>query len=406
MSQDYLILLGVVVACLAAIAMLWSRLLAETGRSKLIDSQTTELAELRQHLERLEGEQQFVTQFIHEFPHLTAELQSQRKLRRVPVILLQMVRRTFQPEQAMILIRRKRTLAEPERDQRLVVAAVTPSDSAYKPGMEIAIGEGALGRVAESEEVMDRADLEPLLSPEAEGLAGFPVDLAAAMMQDGRSMGVVALSRPGKAQSRAKAILRLIAQMGAFTLNNMATFVEMKSAADVDPLTGIFNKRVLNYRLGRLMMEAEKNGGQVAVFLFDIDHFKNYNDVNGHVAGDHLLRLLSHLVADNIRADDVFGRFGGEEFLVILPERSLEEASRLAEMLRREIEGYQFPYGEWQPLGRLTVSGGVAAFPDNAQTSADLLRAADAALYDAKKAGRNQVREAGDDGQTAAAARP
>ena len=391
MAQEYLILLGVVVACLAAIAMLWSRLLAETGRSKLIDSQSLELQDLRKQLDRLEDEQQFVTQFIHEFPHLTAELQSQRKLRRVPVILLQMIRRTFQPEQALILIRRKRTLAEPERDHRLVVAAVTPSDSPFKPGMEIAIGEGALGHVAETDEVLDRSELEPYISAGADGLAGFPVDLAAAMVQDDRTMGVVALSRPHKAQSRAKAILRLIAQMGAFTLNNMATFVEMKSAADVDPLTGIFNKRVLNYRLGRMLMEAEKADGQVAIFLFDIDHFKNYNDVNGHVAGDHLLRLLSHLVADNIRADDVFGRFGGEEFLLILPERSLEEASKLAEMLRQEIEGYQFPYGEWQPLGRLTVSGGVAAYPGNAHNAADLLRAADAALYASKGEGGDRV---------------
>lgn len=405
MTQEYLILLGVVVACLAAIAMLWSRLLAETGRTKLIDTQSVELGELRRHLERLEDEQQFVTQFIHEFPHLTAELQSQRKLRRVPAILLQMVRRTFQPEQALILIRRKRTLAEPERDQRLVVAAVTPSDSPYKPGMEVAIGDGPLGYVAETDEVLGRVELEPYISPGAEGLAGFPVDLAAAMVQDSRTIGVIALSRPHKAQTRAKAILRLIAQMGAFTLNNMATFVEMKSAADIDPLTGIFNKRVLDYRLGRMLMEAEKSGGSVAVFLFDIDHFKNYNDVNGHVAGDHLLRLLSHLVADNIRADDVFGRFGGEEFLLILPDRLLEEASQLAETLRREIEGYEFPFGEWQPLGRLTISGGVAAFPGSARNAADLLRAADAALYDSKKAGRNQVREAGEGGPVRATAR-
>ncbi len=395
MAQEYLILLGVVVACLAAIAMLWSRLLAESGRSKLADSQALQLDELRQQLDRLEGEQQFVTQFIREFPHLTAELQSQRKLRRVPVILLQMIRRTFQPEQALILLRRKSTLAEPDRDQKMVVAAVTPSDSPYKPGMEIAIGEGALGRVAESDEVLDRAALELLTSPGAKGLASFPVDLAAAMVQDKRALGVVALSRPHKAQTRAKAILGLIAQMGALTLNNMATYVEMKSAADVDPLTGIFNKRVLSYRLGRMLTQAETTGGEVAVFLFDIDHFKNYNDVNGHVAGDHLLRLLSHLVGDNIRADDVFGRFGGEEFLLILPDRSLEEAGRLAEMLRREIEGYEFPHGERQPLGRLTVSGGVASFPGHAQTAADLLRAADAALYEAKKAGRNQVRGAG-----------
>jgi diguanylate cyclase (GGDEF)-like protein len=405
LAQDYLILLGVVVACLAAIAMLWSRLVAETSRSKLIDTQSMELAELREHLGRLEDEQQFVTQFIHEFPHLTAELQSQRKLRRVPVILLQMIRRTFQPAQALVLIRRRRTLAEPERDRRLVVAAVTPSDSPYKPGMEIAIGEGALGHAAETDEVLDRSELAPYISAGAEGLAGFPVDLAAAMVQDDRTMGVLALSRPGKSQTRAKAILRLIAQMGAFTLNNMATFVEMRSAADVDPLTGVFNKRVLDYRLGRTMMEAEKAGGRVAVFLLDIDHFKNYNDVNGHVAGDHLLRLLSHLVVDNIRSDDVFGRFGGDEFLLILPDRTAQEACKLAEILRQEIEGYEFPYGERQPLGRVTISGGVAALPDHAENPADLLRAADAALYSAKKAGRNRTCIADEDAAMQAAER-
>jgi diguanylate cyclase (GGDEF)-like protein len=385
--------------------MLWSRLLAETSRTRVIERQSAEIAELRAELERLRDEQQFVSQFINEFPYLTAELQNERKLRRVPAILLQMIRRTFQPEQALVLIRRKRTLAEPERNQRLVVAAVTPADSPYKPGMEIGIGEGALGQVARSLEVMGRSELEEHLDPRGAGLAGFPVDLAAAMVQDDRAMGVVALARPGKAQTRAKAILRLIAQMGAFTLNNMATFVEMKSAADVDPLTGIFNKRVLNYRLGRLLMEAEKSDGRLGVFLFDIDHFKNYNDVNGHVAGDHLLRLLAHLVADVTRADDVFGRFGGEEFLLILPDRTLDEARRLAESVRQEIESYEFPYGEWQPLGRLTVSGGVAAFPDNARNAGDLLRAADAALYEAKKAGRNQVHSAGGGAPVEAAAR-
>ena len=405
MSQEYLILLGVVVACLAGIAMLWSRLLAETGRTRLIDRQAAEIDELREQLGRLQDDQQFVSQFIHEFPHLTAELQSERKLRRVPAILLQMIRRTFQPEQALVLIRRKRTLAEPERDQRLVLAAVTPADSAYRPGMEIGIGQAALGRVADSLEVLERSQLEQFVEPDAEGLESFPVDLAAAMIQDDRTLGVVALSRPGRAQARARAILRLIAQMGAFTLNNMATFVEMKSAADVDPLTGIYNKRVLNYRLGRMLMEAEQSEGQLGVFLFDIDHFKNYNDVNGHVAGDHLLRLLAHLVADNTRADDIFGRFGGEEFLLILPERSLEEAMRLAESVRQEIEAYEFPYGEWQPLGRLTVSGGVAAYPGSASSAADLLRAADAALYEAKKSGRNQVRSAAGGGRVRATAR-
>ncbi|MCP5120466.1 MAG: diguanylate cyclase, partial [bacterium] len=142
---------------------------------------------------------------------------------------------------------------------------------------------------------------------------------------------------------------------------------ELLSHADQahhDGLTLLLNKRRFMEQLGLMINRAEKHAQPLGVFIFDIDHFKNYNDVNGHVAGDHLLRLLSHLVADNIRAEDVFGRFGGEEFLLILPDRSLDEASHLSEKLRQEIEGYQFPYGEWQPLGRLTVSGGVAAFPD------------------------------------------
>ncbi len=130
--------------------------------------------------------------------------------------------------------------------------------------------------------------------------------------------------------------------------------------------------------------------------LRGIDHFKNYNDANGHIAGDHLLRLLSHLVTDNIRTDDVFGRFGGDDFLLILPDRSLRQAGPLSENLRQEIENYRFPCGEGQPLGRLTVSGGVAAFPENAANATDLLRAADAALYDAKGAGRNRIRSAGE----------
>ena len=156
-------------------------------------------------------------------------------------------------------------------------------------------------------------------------------------------------------------------------------------------------------QLDERIAEAQATQSEVAIFLFDLDHFKSYNDNNGHVAGDELLRLLTSLISDEVRTDDVFGRFGGEEFLLILPDRSLEAAGRLAEMLRQEIEGYQFPYGEWQPLGRLTVSGGVAVYPDNAQNAADLVRAADAALYDAKKAGRNQVRGAGETGLLRAA---
>jgi diguanylate cyclase (GGDEF)-like protein len=110
------------------------------------------------------------------------------------------------------------------------------------------------------------------------------------------------------------------------------------------------------------------------------------------VAGDTLLRLLASLVKENIREDDIFGRFGGEEFLLILPNTTSHQALDVAEKIRIAISEQNFPFAERQPLGVVSVSGGVATYPDNALDSADLLRSADEALYEAKHQGRNRVR--------------
>ena len=127
------------------------------------------------------------------------------------------------------------------------------------------------------------------------------------------------------------------------------------------------------------------------VFLFDIDHFKNYNDQNGHIAGDQALRLLAQLVRDSVRADDIFGRFGGEEFLLIMPGRTPAQAMSAASNIRQRIATLRLPVRRRQPMGRVTISGGVATFPDDAQDAVELLLAADNALYRAKQAGRNKV---------------
>ena len=205
----------------------------------------------------------------------------------------------------------------------------------------------------------------------------------------------MALRRPEKQKPYSKDVFRVIAQMGAFALNNLQAYAEVKSVADVDPLTKIWNKGVLNFRLGELVFDAEEGKSNLAVFLFDIDHFKNYNDVNGHVAGDRLLQTLARLVKEQVRIDDIFGRFGGEEFLLILPNKSKSQARITGEKIRAAIEAYEFPFGDKQPLNRLTVSGGVACFPQDGRNSSELIRAADQALYQAKRAGRNRVMAAG-----------
>jgi diguanylate cyclase (GGDEF)-like protein len=127
------------------------------------------------------------------------------------------------------------------------------------------------------------------------------------------------------------------------------------------------------------------------VFLFDIDNFKNYNDTNGHLAGDKLLQELAGLVNDSVRKDDIFGRFGGEEFLLILPHTSAGQAALAAEKIRSLLANHPFPFREKQPLGRISVSGGVAEYPHHGLDAAGLLHAADEALYEAKRAGRNKV---------------
>lgn len=186
-------------------------------------------------------------------------------------------------------------------------------------------------------------------------------------------------------------MIQMIAALGAITWNNLTSYRDVKVAADIDELTGIYNKRALKFRLSELVYGARQHGSRVGVFLFDIDHFKSYNDQNGHIAGDQALRVLAQLVRDSVRADDIFGRFGGEEFLLIMPGRSPAQAMSAATNIRLRIERYDFPFGDAQPMGRVTISGGVATFPDDAQDAVELLLAADSALYRAKQRGRNKV---------------
>jgi diguanylate cyclase (GGDEF)-like protein len=182
------------------------------------------------------------------------------------------------------------------------------------------------------------------------------------------------------------------------TWKNVQAYREKEVEAEVDKLTKIFNKGALLRMLGIALHEARSTGGKVAVFIFDLDNFKIYNDTNGHLMGDHLLSKLSALVKETVRTDDIFGRFGGEEFLLVMPNRTGAQAMTAAGMVRKRIEEYPFEGGSTQPLGKVTISGGVAVFPDDAPEQVALMQAADDALYRAKQGGRNQVYRAEESG--------
>ena len=164
-----------------------------------------------------------------------------------------------------------------------------------------------------------------------------------------------------------------------------------KQQAITDGLTGLYNRRFFNDELDREMQRSVRHCLKMSLVLVDVDHFKKYNDTNGHQAGDEVLKKVAAVFRDTTRVCDLECRYGGEEFALILPETSKMQALAIAEKLRKKIEETEFPNQEKQPLGNLTISIGVATFPDDSINVKQLIQNADAGLYKAKEAGRNCV---------------
>lgn len=163
-----------------------------------------------------------------------------------------------------------------------------------------------------------------------------------------------------------------------------------KEQAIRDPLTGLFNRRYLEESLDRELHRAKREEARLGVIMVDVDHFKRFNDTYGHEAGNQALASLGSLLAGLIRAEDIACRFGGEEFVLVLPGAPREAILRRAEAIRQAVHGAHSMQGAAGP-GTITVSLGVALFPENGATRGALLAAADRALYRAKNDGRNRV---------------
>jgi diguanylate cyclase (GGDEF)-like protein len=366
-----------------------------------------QLTQLRRTNAALEDDLKFLTQFLKDFPRQARELYSGLTERQIPATLLSVVQRSLDPQHVAVLVRRTEVKGYKGKVPRLVVAAAYPDGAAVTVGTEVALEAGEIGFVAETQMVMSRQDLQADTTrtrikpgPPLPGMA--EPEFIAPLVFDQETLGVIVLSKPRKSGDP-KVALRLVTQTGAQVLHTAAQVSRMKATAEMDGLTRIYNKKHLEQTLDELIYRVacaaydQRSAGQgtpgqvLSVFLFDIDNFKNYNDSNGHLAGDKLLQELAGLVNESVRKDDVFGRFGGEEFLLIMPHTTANQALAAAEKIRALLASHAFAFAEKQPLSVISISGGVAEYPLHGLDAAGLLHAADEALYEAKRAGRNRV---------------
>ena len=240
-----------------------------------------------------------------------------------------------------------------------------------------------------------KAVIENDVAASEEYLLGFQEtrsEICLPLISYGDKVGVLALesARPGSFLLTDVQPLESVADICAAAIRNAQHVEQLNKLAVLDGLTGIFNRRYFEHRILEEIERAGRYETALALVMLDIDGFKKLNDEFGHLLGDEVLRQLANLLTQQLRKADVVCRYGGEEFAILLPEITGENAAAVADKLRRVIEAFPFP-GVPRPV---TISAGVARFPDNGATRDELVKAADEALYNAKQSGRNRISKA------------
>ncbi len=207
-----------------------------------------------------------------------------------------------------------------------------------------------------------------------------------------KNLGLLAVShsRENAFGPEEKKIISLIADSSSGAINNATLHKKIKNLSITDGLTGLYCYRFFQEELNRELMRAQRYQEPLALIIIDIDEFKNVNDSHGHLVGDKVLKEIAKILRGACREVDIICRYGGEEFVIILPETDKEGAFYLAERARKTIKNYEFTSSDDRPI-KLTVSCGIASYPDSAKKKEELIKKADDALYRAKDEGKNKT---------------
>jgi diguanylate cyclase (GGDEF)-like protein len=217
--------------------------------------------------------------------------------------------------------------------------------------------------------------------------------LCVPILAQGEALGIVHFQATDESPALADSELSFkttFAEQVGLSIANIRLREALRAQSVKDPLTGLYNRRYLQEMLEREIRRAARAEQPLGILMLDLDHFKKFNDTYGHEAGDTILREVGAFLIKSIRVEDTVCRFGGEEFVIVLPTASAEASHSRAERIRAKLRELTVLH-QGLSMGKITVSIGVAALPANGTSAAELLAAADAALYRAKRAGRDQA---------------
>lgn len=282
-----------------------------------------------------------------------------------------------------------------EEDSKLELAAshgfTKKSAGVFK---KLGVGEGVMGWVAQTGEQLNLLDaLKDYRFDYYRGDNKISSLLSVPMVVGARTIGVLTVfnAEPREFTKDDIVFISTLAGEAAIIIQNAQLYEETEELTLEDALTGLYNIRRLQAALDEELRRAKRYKREFSFLMLDIDYFKHYNDTNGHPQGDVVLQKVAEIMEEESRDVDTVFRYGGEEFCIILPETTKEEAYEVAERLRRVIQEHYFLKEENQPNKTLTVSIGVATYPADAVSKEGLIDKADKAMYEAKRAGRNKV---------------
>jgi diguanylate cyclase (GGDEF)-like protein len=279
--------------------------------------------------------------------------------------------------------------------RELIVKAVHGLAEETASGLRMKIGEKVVGGAVSRKKplVFEQKSLDELRkSNQWISIVNPQASIFSPMVIKGKVLGVLNVNyrAPHNFSTEEINFLWATAEHLALVIDDIVLYRNLEFLSTRDSLTRLYNRGHLHQHLDEELSRAERYNSELSLILLDIDHFKEYNDLYGHVLGDEFLQQIATLIQENIREVDFAARYGGEEFTIMLPNTGKSGALTLAERIRRVVAEAKFPGGQGQPVHK-TISLGVATYPEDARNGRGLISRADQAMYQAKRQGRNQV---------------